>query len=466
MIRLHDVLSGTGGTLHSDSALDLLFGKVVHDSRLVAPGDLFVALHGEQMDGHLFIHDALRAGAAGALVDHDWLGQQPTDAPAFVAIEVPDTLEALHRLATYWRALFDVRMVGITGSIGKSSTKEVIASVAGARFNVLKSVGSYNNEVGLPVSVLQLTPDTDVAVLEMGGAYRFGEITELAQIAKPDIGVVTNVTHSHLSRMGSLEAIAQTKVELIKALPDDGLALLNADDARVAAMAGEASCRVMTYGLSASSDLRAVDVDGLGQDGIQFTVRYGERSDRITVPLLGRHSVHMTLAGIGVGFELGMDLAEILRGFESPDVQLRLILTPAINGATILDDHYNANPASSNAALTLLADLDASRRIAVFGDMLEMGEFEAEAHRIVGRRVAEVADACFTVGPRARFIHDEFRQRRPDLPAEHFETKAELANAMRGFMTGGDLVLVKGSRGVEMETVIDALRFSSPDEVS
>ncbi len=219
MIRLHDVLAGTGGTLHGNPPPDLLFGKVVHDSRLITPGDLFVALHGEQMDGHLFIDDALRAGAAGALVDHEWMRQQPTDAPAFVAIEVPDTLDALHRLATYWRALFDVRMVGITGSIGKSSTKEVIASVAGARFNVLKSVGSYNNEVGLPVSVLQLTPDTDVAVLEMGGAYRFGEITELAQIAKPDIGVVTNVTHSHLSRMGSLEAIAQTKVELDQSSP-------------------------------------------------------------------------------------------------------------------------------------------------------------------------------------------------------------------------------------------------------
>ncbi len=253
---------------------------------------------------------------------------------------------------------------------------------------------------------------------------------------------------------------------MIKALPDDGLALLNADDARVAAMAVEASCRVVTYGLSEASDLQAFDVDGLGQDGIQFTLRHGERSDRITVPLLGRHSVHMTLAGIGVGFELGMDLAEILRGFESPDVQLRLILTPAINGATILDDHYNANPASSNAALTLLADLDASRRIAVLGDMLEMGEFEEEAHRIVGRRVAEVADACFTVGPRARFIHDEFRQRRPDFPADHFDSKDELAEAMRGFISEGDLVLVKGSRGVQMETVIDALRSQSADGTS
>lgn len=466
MIRLHDVLTGTGGRLIGTAASDTLFGKVIHDSRLVEPGDLFVALHGEQLDGHQYIQDALSYGASGMLVEEAWIGSQDADAINFVAITVPDTMQALHRLATYWRGLYDIRMVGITGSIGKSSTKEVIAAVAGANFNVLKSVGSYNNEVGLPVSVLRLTPDTDVAVLEMGGAYRFGEISELAEIARPDIGVVTNVTHSHLSRMGSLEAIAQTKVELIQALPESGLALLNADDERVRAMASEAGCRVQTYGLSEDSDLRAVDVEGLGFEGIQFTLVRGDRRDRITVPLLGRHSVHMTLAGIGVGFELGMDLADILRGFESPDVQLRLILTPAVNGATILDDHYNANPASSNAALTLLEDLDATRRIAVFGDMLELGEFSEEGHRIVGRRAAEVADGLMTVGPQARLIYDEFNRLSPELLARHFETKEDLTDGLRQEMRDGDLVLVKGSRGVQMETVIDALRLPDADEVS
>lgn len=465
MIRLHDVLAGTAGKAHGNAPEDTLFNNVIHDSRLVKPGDLFVALHGEEMDGHQFIPDAVAAGATGALVDSAWLAAQAEE-PDFIAIEVPDTLAALQQLATYWRSLFDIRLVGITGSIGKSSTKEVVAAVAGARFNVLKSVGSYNNEVGLPISVLRLTPDTDVAVLEMGGAYRFGEITELAEIAKPDIGVVTNVSHSHLSRMGSLEAIARTKVELIRALPEDGLALLNADDVRVMAMAEAATCRIQTYGLAEGSDLRAVDVEGLGREGIRFTLLRGERRDRITVPLLGRHSVHMTLAGIGVGFELGMDLEDILKGFESPDVQLRLILTPAINGATILDDHYNANPASSNAALTLLSELDAERRFAVFGDMLELGDFEEEGHRIVGRRAAEVADGLFTVGPRARYIHEEYAHLRPDMPARHFATKEDLVAGLREMMNPGDLVLIKGSRGVQMETVIEELRMPDPDENS
>ncbi len=466
MIRLHDVLEGTGGTLYGEAAPDTLFGKVIHDSRLVEPGDLFVALPGEEMDGHQFIENALEAGATGVLAGNAWAEAHGSRSTGYAVIGVDDTLAALHELAAHWRGLFDIRLVGITGSIGKSSTKEVIAAVAGAQFDVLKSAGSYNNEVGLPVSVLQVTPDTDVAVLEMGGAYRFGEITELAEIARPDIGVVTNVTYSHLSRMGSLEAIAQTKVELVEALPDHGLALLNADDERVLAMAEHASCRVQTYGLAEGADLRATDVTGLGLEGIQFTLVRGDQSDRIAVPLLGRHSVHMALVGIAVGFELGMDLADILRGFESPDVQLRLILTPAVNGATILDDHYNANPASSNAALTLLEELDATRRIAVFGDMLEMGEYEEEGHRVVGRRVAEVADGLLTVGERARFIYEEFVELQPERIARHFDSKETLTVALRDLMRDGDLVLVKGSRGVQMETVIEALRLPDPDEVS
>ena len=464
MIRLHDVLAGSGGNVHGMADSNLLFSNVIHDSRLVVPGDLFVALRGEQQDGHRYIEDARSAGAAGALVDAAWLDHLGPSSEDFVYIVVSDTLEALHRLAAYWRRLFNIRMVGITGSIGKSSTKEIIAAVAAARFNVLRSVGSYNNEVGLPVSVLRLTPDTDVAVVEMGGAYRFGEISELAEIAKPDIGVVTNVTHSHLSRMGSLEAIAQTKVELVRALPQDGLALLNADDSRVAAMSAEAGCRVQTYGLAEESDLRAIDVVGLGSDGIEFTLARGDQTDRVHVPLLGRHSVHMTLAGIGVGLELGMDLSDIIRGFGAPNVQLRLILTPAINGATILDDHYNANPASSNAALTLLSELDAGRRLAVFGDMLEMGEFEEEAHRIVGRRVAETADGLLTVGERARYMHDEFVVVAPNALALHFDTKEDLTAALRELIGAGDLVLIKGSRGVQMETVIDELRLPDSDE--
>ena len=456
MITLHDVLTGTGGRLIGTLDLNVLLTNVVHDSRRVEHGDLFVALRGERLDGHDFISNAVANGAAAALVSHAWLAHVQR-APLPV-IAVPDTLRALQELATYWRGLFDVDVVGITGSIGKSSTKEVVAAVLGARFEVVKSIGSYNNEIGLPLTVLRINPDTDVAVLEMGGAYAFGEIEQLVDIARPRIGIVTNVTHSHLARMGSLEAIAQTKTELVAGLPEEGVAILNNDDPLVRVMAAHTKARVVTYGLESGADLRALDVVSLGTEGISFTLARGARSDAVQVPLMGRHSVYSALIGFAVGFELGMAVPDVLRGFAAPGVQLRLVLTPAINGATILDDHYNANPKSSFAALALLADLDATRHIAVFGDMLELGEVEEIGHRTVGQRAASIADALYTVGPRAWMIGDEARTVRPELPTFHFDDKEALTAALREDLREGDLVLVKGSRGVGMETVIAELR--------
>lgn len=456
MIRVHDVLAGTGGRLLGELDVQALLGHVVHDSRHVAEGDLFVALRGEHLDGHDFIADARAAGAAAALVSDDWATATP-DAPLPV-IAVPDTLVALQALAAYWRGLFDVPVIGITGSIGKSSTKEVVAAVLGARFEVVKSVGSYNNEVGLPLTVLKLNPDSQVAVLEMGGAYAFGEIEQLVGIARPSIGIVTNVTHSHLARMGSLEAIAQTKTELVAGLPPEGLAILNFDDPLVRAMGSGAPCRVVYYGLEHGAELRAAELESRGVEGISFVLEQAHRSDAVQVPLMGRHSVHSALIGFAVGFELGLDVPDVLRGFTAPGVQLRLLLTPAVNGATILDDHYNANPKSSFAALALLEELDATRRVAVFGDMLELGEVEEIGHRSVGQRAAEVVDALFTVGPRASLIADEARRRNADLLVQHFEDKDSLTEFLSAELRAGDLVLVKGSRGVRMETVIAGLR--------
>ncbi|RIK46386.1 MAG: UDP-N-acetylmuramoylalanyl-D-glutamate--2,6-diaminopimelate ligase [Chloroflexi bacterium] len=456
MIRLHDVLQGSGGTLEGDISEQYLFNRVIHDSRYVQPGDLFVALRGEVTDGHLYVADARARGATAALVRRDALDlARGAELPLVV---VDDTLAALHALATYWRSLFDLHVVGITGSIGKSSTKEVVGAVLAARYNVAKSVRSYNNEVGLPISVLEITPDTEVCVLEMGGAYAFGEITQLAKIARPTIGIVTVVSHSHLSRMGSLEAIAQTKTELVEALPPDGIAILNRDDERVYRMAEAASARIVTYGLDPSADYRAVNLESHGLGGISFTLVRNEQRDHVQVPLLGRHSVHTALAGIAVGFELGMSLEEIMRGFDRPNIQLRLLLSPGVSGSTLLDDTYNANPASSFAALALLQELDARRRVAVFGDMLELGDFEEEGHRMVGARIAVTADLFFAYGPRAAIMAREAREANPDMPIYHFDTKDALVEVLKHELQAGDLVLIKGSRGIQMETVVAALR--------
>lgn len=462
MIRLHDVLAGTEGYLAGNLDQQHLFSRVVHDSRQVEPGDLFVALQGESLDGHDFVPAAIDAGATTAMVSESWYHAQ--DTLPFPVVVVPDTLDRLQRLATYWRGLFEPRVLGITGSIGKSSTKEVVAAVAGSHFNVVKSPGSYNNEIGLPLTVLDVNPETEILILEMGGAYAAGEIAELVEIARPEIGIVTNVTHSHLSRMGSLDAIAETKAELIDGLPEHGLAILNADDDRVRAMGERASCRVLYYGLDESADIRATNLESLGVEGLSFTLVRGDREDHVQVPLLGLHSVHTALIGFAAGFELGLDPGDILRGFDAPNIQLRLVLTPGVNGSTILDDHYNSNPKSSFAALGLLEDLDAGRRIAVLADMLELGLHEEEGHRDVGRRAAEVVDVLYTVGPLAKMISDEALTMKPELDSRHFEDKESLVEALRAALQPDDLVLIKGSRGMKMETVVAALREPSEQE--
>lgn len=460
MISIRDVLEGTQGTLHGEASPDLMFNEVCHDSRQVEPGDLFVAIVGENFDGHDFVEDAMANGAAGALVANHQAGDLcELDLPL---IAVDDTVQALQRLAAYWRAMFDVTVVGITGSMGKSSNKEVIASVLSQRFPVIKARASFNNEIGMPLTIMQINPDTKVAVLEFGGAYRFGEITELAEIARPTIGVVTNVSHSHLQRMGSLEAIAETKSELPRSLPADGVAVLNGDDFRVRAMADDTQARVVFYGLAPDCEVRAREVESHGLEGISFTLDMDGEEQHLNVPLIGAHSVHTVLAAIAVGRAMGMGLDHMLPGFEDSTIQLRLLTLPGINQSTIIDDTYNANPTSCLAALNLLSELDATRKVAVLGDILELGDFEDEGHRIVGRRAASVVQQLVSVGPKARIITEaalESGMREDQVIA--FEQKTEAMEQLPAIIQPGDFVLVKGSRGVKMEDVVEAVRDRS-----
>ncbi|HMM40357.1 MAG TPA: cyanophycin synthetase, partial [Thermomicrobiales bacterium] len=247
-------------------------------------------------------------------------------------------------------------------------------------------------------------------------------------------------------------------------LPSDGLAVLNIDDPRVQAMAERAGCRVVYYGTDPKADYFATDLESRGIEGISFTLHHSDVQSFVSVPLMGRHSVHMALVGIAVGTELGMSLADILRGFQTPDIQLRLLLLPGVNGSTLLDDSYNANPASCIAALNLLVELDTTRRVAVFGDMYELGSYEEEGHRLVGGRAAETVDALYTMGPRARLIAAEAVKARPDLPVEMFDDKRALEDALRRDLRPGDLVLIKGSRGLELETLVAALRTETTGE--
>nr|MBC7245872.1 UDP-N-acetylmuramoyl-tripeptide--D-alanyl-D-alanine ligase [Chloroflexota bacterium] len=447
----------------------LPFTDVVIDSRAVVEGSLFVALPGEHTDGHLFVGDAFRRGARAALVHRavDDAGtlvdvRKPLDAEVPVQLPVcfvvPNTLAGLQTLAAYWRRKHaKCRVVGITGSVGKTTTKELIAAVLRQRFCTLKSPENYNNEVGLPLSVLRLHQDVEWLVQEMA-MYDLGEIALLSRIALPEVGVVTNVGPTHLERLGTIERIAQAKAELVQALPPEGLAVLNGDDARVRAMASLTSAKsVLYYGLEPHNDLWADEIQTRGLEGLWLRFHFRGQSVSAHLPLLGQHSVHSALAATAVGLSQGLIWEEILTGLQDKSAQVRLIVVPGVRGTTILDDTYNASPASTLAALNLLAEMD-GRKVAVLGGMLELGSYETEGHRLVGRRAAEVASVLVTVGRLGHLIAEEaITTGMPSSAVHAVADNDEAVQVLQQILVEGDFVLVKGSRGIAMENIVSRL---------
>ena len=448
--------------------------SVVIDSRLVIPGSLFVAFEGENVDGHDFVPNAFKQGAIAALVErpvatdctmivphHPWNEQFPSglDLTVPLCILVGSTLEALQNLGKAWRDRCPtVRIVGITGSVGKTTTKELTHAVLSQRYRTLKSEGNYNNEIGLPLTLLSLRPWHERAVLEMG-MYTTGEISLLCDIARPQVGMVTIIGSVHMEWLGTIEAIAAAKQELVESLPPapEGVAILNWDDPLVMAMADHTPARVITYGLDQGADIWADNITSMGLEGLYFRLHYGREQLNVHVPLLGRHSVHTALRASAVGIVEGMAWDEIVAGLQDLTVQLRLVAVPGPNNSVILDDTYNSSPESAVAALNLLADLG-GRRVAVLGDMLELGPVEETSHRIVGRRAREVASILITVGPRAQLIAEEAMA--VGMPADHVHVIEDADTAvplLEKIIEPGDFILVKGSRGVNMGSIVTAL---------
>ncbi len=476
MVTLRDIVAGLGVAV-SEAALlpDLQIAHIRHDSREVQPGDLFVARRGEAADGHAFIPDAVAQGAVAVIAEREvhinkpiWVvdcrqalmpthALQPPAPASVIYILVANSHAALEQVAAWWRSRLPVEVIGVTGSVGKTSTKELIAAVLGRRYVVLKSVRSLNTDVGMALTLLQLTPAHQKAVLEMG-MYAKGEIAHLCQMSSPRIGVVTNVGPTHLERLGTIAAIAEAKSELVRALPGDGLAILNGDDPLVMAMAAYTRARVFTYGLTPGLDLWASDTESHGLEGILFRLHCGDETLHVRVPLLGMHSVQTALAASAVGLACGLSWDDIIAGMSKVPEQLRLIVTPGLNGAMIVDDTYNASPSSTLAALNLLAELE-GRRIAVLGDMLELGSYEQDGHRLVGARAKEVADVLVVVGPRGRIMGHEARSLGMPADAVFFaDTNEQAVGILKTILQRGDVVLVKGSRGMTMEQIVEKIR--------
>ena len=426
------------------------------DSRLVRPGELFAALPGERTDGHRFLADAVKAGAAGLLVSE---APSPAELDSLGDVSVvllPDVTAALGTLAAAWRARFSPLVVGVTGSIAKTSTKEAAAAVLARRFKTLRNEGNQNNEIGLPLTILRLGPEHEAAVLEMG-MYAGGEIAELARIAQPRIGVVTAVHGVHLSRLGTIDAIERAKGELVEALPSYGTAVLNADDERVARMARRTQAPSLTYGFSEDADVGAESVASLGTEGMRFILRAAGERTEVATPALGRHGVHNALAGAAVGIAAGLRLDEVAEGLATGwSAPHRGELSHA-GGMTVLDDSYNASPVSMRAALELLAALP-GRHVAVLGEMRELGDLAEPGHREVGGVAAGTADLLVVVGAEAAGIAEGARA--AGFPRHRIVAVADRDAALDALLERlrpGDAVLVKASRGVELDRLVDVL---------
>jgi UDP-N-acetylmuramoyl-tripeptide--D-alanyl-D-alanine ligase len=451
----------TGGRLLRTSGRPIRGAAV--DSRLVGEGQLFVALPGERTDGHRFLAEAAVAGAAALVVSRP-VPEAVLDALGDVTVlAVPDGLVALGALAAGWRARFDLLVVGVTGSIAKTSTKEAVAVVLGTTFRTLRTEGNQNNEIGLPLTLLRLGRDHRAAVLEMG-MYAGGEIADLARMARPRIGVVTAVHGVHLSRLGSLSAIERAKGELVEALPSDGVAVLNQDDRRVRRMADRTAARVLTYGLGGDAEVGADDVVSAGFEGMRFTLRLpparGGRPVRLParIPGLGKLSIHNALAGAAVGHAAGIEPAVIVHALAGGWSAAHRGQVIRLGRVTIIDDAYNASPPSVTAALDLLAGLP-GRRIAVLGEMLELGKGATSGHREVGVAAAATCDLLVVVGAAAVGIAAGARSGGLD-PSRILEARDRDAalDLLRGRLRDGDVVLVKASRGAELDLLVDALR--------
>ena len=419
------------------------------DSRTVEPERLFFAVKGERLDGHDFVEQALENGAVAAVVRKDQLSRYPVQARL---LAVADTLVALQTLATAVRKLWGKPLIAVTGSAGKTTTKEAIAHVLSTRFRVLKSEGNFNNHFGLPLMLLKLEPEYDVAVIEMGMSHA-GEIRALAKIAQPEIGVVTNVAPVHLEFFDSLAGIARAKYELIESLPSNGTAVLNADDEYVSRFGRDFKGKVVLYGTRATANVRAEKIQSKGTEGAEFDVAIASVREHATLPLVGEHNVLNALAAVAVGLERGLKPAEAVGALATLAPADKRGQVLQVGNITVINDCYNSNPKALEAMVDALATMTATRRIVVAGE-LELGLAGEEMHRQAGQHMTEKKiDVLLGVRGLAEAMVGGARQAgtRAEFVAAPEEAGEWLARETRD----GDVVLLKASRGVKLEKALE-----------
>lgn len=451
-LTLRNIVKVCRGVYHGpEEALDREVDSIITDSRKAEAGALFVAIVGERVDAHKFIPDVMAKGALASVSERELEGAD------FPYIQVESSLQAVKDIAEFYLEQLQIPVVGITGSVGKTSTKEVIASVLKEKYRTLKTQGNFNNELGLPLTVFRLRDEDEIAVLEMG-ISDFGEMTRLAKIAKPQTCVITNIGTCHLENLGDRDGVLKAKTEIFQYLKPEGHIVLNGDDDKLSTVVEYKGIRPVFFGLDKNRDVYADEIVNRGLKGVSCRIHLGGDAFSVLVPMPGIHMVYNALAAAAVGRIYGLTTEEIKKGIESLEAisgRFKMIETDSL---LIVDDCYNANPMSMKASLDVLHD-GAGRRVAILGDMGELGENEIALHREVGAHAASCGiDACVCVGSLARHMAEAAREADPEFPVFYEETRESLLENLGRYIQKGDTVLVKASHFMKFEEVVKALQ--------
>lgn len=451
-MSLQNIANACQGTYHGDA--DMLHKEITGaaiDSREIKPGYLFVPIKGERVDGHRFIPQVMENGALCTLSEH------PLEDVDFPWIQVSSTQQALKDIAAFYRNALGIKVVGITGSVGKTSTKEMIASVLSQKYHVLKTEGNFNNEIGLPLTIFRIREEHQIAVLEMGIDH-FGEMHRLASVSQPDLCVITNIGLAHMENLGSRDGILKAKTEVFDHLKPQATVILNGDDDKLSAVSQVQGRPPIFFGLSSSKDAWADEIENLGLKGTDCTLHLPAGTIRVHIPVPGAHMVYNALAGACVGLSCGLTLPEIAKGIASLKTiagRTNLIDTGSL---LVIDDCYNASPTSVMGSLDILS-YALGRKIAVLGDMFELGDNERELHYNVGAYAAEKEiDVVCCIGKLSKETFEGVKARSTSSVALYFETKQDFLSKMNHVIQKGDTILVKASHGMEFPEIVDVLK--------
>ena len=450
-MTLGNIAAACGGIYHGTEATkEKTIAEITTDSRKAGKDSLFVAIKGERVDAHKFIPAVFEQGALCVI------SEQELEDPAGAYIQVDSSLQAIKDIAEFYRKQLDIKVVGITGSVGKTSTKEMIASVLSEKYRVLKTLGNFNNELGLPLTVFRLREEDEIAVLEMGISH-FGEMHRLSKIARPDICVMTNIGQCHLEFLGDRDGVLKAKSEIFDYLAPDGTIVLNGDDDKLATLQEVKGIQPVFFGIDSDRMISATQIHSLGLKGIACRICTGQGDFDVTIPIPGYHMVYNALAGTAVGLSLGMTTEEIKRGIEKLESLSGRFHIIETDNYTVVDDCYNANPVSMKASLKVLGDA-LGRKVAILGDMGELGENEQQLHEEVGVAAGQQGiQMLICVGALSEGMAKAAKETNPQMEVIHKQTLEEAISSLPQYLKQGDTILVKASHFMHFEKIVEVL---------